>query len=368
MKIIILGLACLFTGVLSNAQDPDYTGPAKVPVKGFWDGAAKLEKSMAGGGSSMDADNLSNLQRKIADIKKRDAAYNTGEMELKFKTLSEGIEGLKKKHGAAIQANRDKTLNMQNVDKILRSLFHISTQVDRGGLKTIKEVIESYRNRTNEVMAMDKSTNKNDLERYRVALKGNFKVAENDIYELDRRCREQTDPANAEVNYYEVLYKQAFWDAAQKIYPAEPDFATAYATATKVIEGLGSVTDVHAIASKSREQKIKDTRLPAAVVKDPALEKMFVDAFNTQYKEEFKGTAIKAVVLSNEWGIERNELTGIVTGRVRRGSIVYKGTNGKCYLTSNFFIHQEYVGNSFMNTKSVYVVMGSQEMLCEHVK
>jgi len=368
MKTLLLSIFTLFFFSAVHAQDDSYAGPAKVTVKAFWDGAAKLDKSIASGGSSMDADFLSNLQRKIDDTKKKDAAYSTGAMESKIKTLAEGIDALKKKNVAAIQGNRDKIINMQNVDKILRSLFQISTDVGFAKLKTIKAEIDDYKKRTTEVLTMDMSVNKNDLEKYLGMLRVNFKVAENDLYELDRRLREQVVAENAEVNYYELLYKQAFWDAAQKVYPTETDFAKAYTTATKLVDTLGSIDNVRAIASKSKEQKIKDTRVPVAVIKDAALEKMFIDVFNKQYSEEFKGAATKAVIRSDDWSIERNEITGIVTGRVRRAAIVYKGSNGKCYLVSNFFIHQEYVGSSFIETKSIYIVQNGQEMLCENVK
>jgi hypothetical protein len=368
MKVASSFLLLVFFAFASNAQPDGYIGKAQITIIAFWDGAAKLEKSIEGGGSSIDADKLSNLQRKIDETKRKDPSYNTATMEAKVKILVQGIEALKKKNETAIKGNRDKTLNIQKVDQLLRSLFHISTDVDNGALKTIKEVIENYKKRTTEMLAMDKSTNKGDLEKYIVSLKNDFKSGENDLYELDRRCREQTVAENAEVQYYELIYKQAYWDAAQKLYPDVPEFAKVYATATKLLDGLGTIDDVHNLASKSKQQKINETKLPAAVMKDVALEKMFIDAFNKQYSEEFKGTATKAVLLSDNWTILRHEITGIATGRRRHAAIIYKGTNGKCYLTSNFFIHQDYVGNSFINTKSIYVVMGSQEMLCANVK
>jgi uncharacterized protein YbaA (DUF1428 family) len=165
------------------------------------------------------------------------------------------------------------------------------------------------------------------------------------------------------------LYNQAYWDAAQKVYPNESEFKKAYTLASSLLQGLGSIDDVHKLASKSKQQKITDTKLPVAAMKDAALEKMFMDAFNKYHGEEFKGTASKAVLTSDDWSIERNGITGIVTGRVRRAVIVYKGKDGKCYLTANFFLHQEYVGNSYSSTAtSKFPIMGSQEMLCGNVK
>jgi hypothetical protein len=369
MKIISSFLLLVFFAIAANSQPDLYTGLAKITIKSFWDGATKLEASLAAGGSSLDVDKLALLQLKIRDVKNRDAGYNTASMETKWKTLAEGIDALKKKNETAIQGNRDKALNSQQVGKLLTSLFDVSVQVDNGRLKTVKTDIENYKKRTDELMAIDRSMNKSDLEKCLKTLKVNYNHAENDLTELDRRCREQTNAENAEVKYYELLFNQAHWDAAQRIYPEEADFKKTWALATKLLEGLGSIDDVHNIAAKSKQQKINDTKLPVAAVKDAALEKMFVDAFNKYHGEEFKGVATKAVLTSDDWSIQRNEISGIVTGRIRRAVIVYKGKDGRCYITANFFLLQEYVGSSFSsNARSIYPVMGSQEMLCVNVK
>lgn len=369
MKTFLLLFVHFFLMQTAFSQPGDYAGPAKGTVKAFWDGATKLEQSIAGGGSSLDADRLSNLQKKIADTKAKDAAYNTAAMEEKLKTLAEGIEAIKKKNEQAGQALKEKQKNARQVASMIYNLFHYSTQVSNADLPKMKERIENYKKLTNELLALDRSDNKSDLDASRNGLKRTFINAEKDLYELDRRCREQTVAENASVQYYELIFTQAYWDAAQKVYPEEADFKKAYAIATKLLGGLGTLDDVYKLAAKSKQQKINDTRVPAAAVKDAALEKMFLDAFNKYHGEEFKAVAIKAVVMSEDWSILRHEVTGIVTGRVRRSVIVYKGKDGKCYLTANFFIHQEYVGSSFSsNATSPYAIMGSQEMLCGNVK
>jgi hypothetical protein len=368
MKNYTFLLFLLFLAQSVCAQDPGYTGPAKNMVQAFWDLAAKLDASVAAGGSSMDGPKLLTLEKKINDVKNKDAAYNTSAMESKLKACAQAVDAYRKKNENAQNAYKEKMDKESKTSKMIYELFHISTDVDNGGLGTIGNVIENYKKKTQELLLLKEDITKRDLEKFNGYIKNDLKTADNDLLELDRRCREQTDPKNAEVQYYELQYKQAYWDAAQKIFPEEKSFAVTYDLATKLLAGLGTLEDVHKIASKSKQQKINETRLPAAVAKDAALEKTFMEIFNKQYGEEYKGTATKAILLSDDWTILRNEITGIVTGRRRHAVIVYKGTNGKCYLTSNFFIHQEYVGNAFINTKSIYVLMGSQEMLCEHAK
>lgn len=369
MRVCLVLFAILTTMIIHAQPDPSYSGPAKITVKAFWDGAAKLEKSIAGGGSSLDADNLAGLKRKIDDVKKKDVAFSTSGMEEKVKTLADGIEALKQKNDAAIQAFKNKTAVSRQVGQLLSELFEVSVQVSTSDLPTIETEIAGYKKKLTELLPLDKGMNKADMEKQLSNARGSVKHAEKDLTELDNRCHTSPNTDYAKVQYYELIYNQAYWDAAQQIFPEEPAFKTAYNLAGKLLGGLGSLADIEKMASKTKEQKIKDTRLPAAAVKDAALEKIFVDAFNKFHGEEFKGTAFKAVITSDDWSVERNDITGIVTGRMRRAVIVYKDKEGKCFLTGNLFIRQEYVGSSYTGAvQSPYAIMGSQQMLCENVK
>lgn len=369
MKRITLLFIFFHFSVLLMAQDQDYNGPAKITVKAFWDAAAKLEKSIANGGSSLDADNLSNLKRKIADIKQKDAAYNTASMEERVKSFEDGISAIRQKGATAAKAGYESRAAGRRAGNLLTELFETSIQVSTFELPTIKERIEAYKQKLVELLPLDKSGCKADLEKQLKNNRNSCKHAEKDLTELDNRCRTGGNAEYCLAQYYELLFNQAHWDAAQKIYPEEADFKKAYQLATELINRLGTADDVKQLAAKTKEQKIKDTRLPAAAVKDAATEKIFVDAFNKYHGEEFKGAAFRAVLTSEDWSIERHEITGIVTGRMRRAVIVYKDKEGKCFLTANFFLRQEYVGGSFQSAvKSPYPVMGSQQILCENVK
>jgi hypothetical protein len=369
MKTVFLFAMLFFTAIAGYAQPDDYNGPAKITVKAFWDGVEKLEKSVVNGGSALDRDNLVGLFRKIDDARKKDPAYNVSAMESKVKELAAGMEKNKHKNEAAVQDNRDKTKNYNKVSELLRSLFEVSVQVSTYDLAKISATIAAYKQRMEELLKLDMSMNKKDLEKELRYINASAKHAEKDLAELESHIRGSVNADYALAEYYELQFNQAHWDAAQRVYPAEESFKTAYNLATKMLNSLGSPDDVRALASKSKEQKIKDTRVPAAVVADVALEKLFVETFNKYHGEEFKGTAFKAVTLSNDWSVERHEFTGIVTGRIRKGAVVYKGRDGKCYLVASYFIRQEYVGSSFINTTtSAYPVMGSYEMVCSNVK
>lgn len=369
MKTLLLALFLVSSLVIKAQPASEYNGPAKITVKAFWDSADKLEKSIANGGSSLDADNFAGLRRKIDDIKRKDASFDTTPLEEKVKSIATGLSGLRQKAEVAVQANKESTAVYRRVAQLLSELFEISVQVGTYDLQRIEAVIAGYKKKLPELLALDRSMNRSELQRQLINNRSSAKHAERDLAELDNHCRTSVNVEYAKAEYYELIYSQAFWDAARQVYPEEESFKKAYDLATKLLSGLGSIADVEKIASKSKEQKIKDCRLPAAAVKDAALEKTFVDAFNKFHGEEFKGTAFKAVVTSDDWSVERNDIMGIVTGRVRRAIVVYKDKEGKCFMSTNFFIRQEYVGNSYTGAvKSAFPVMGSQQILCENAK
>jgi hypothetical protein len=376
-----LALFVLFT-ITTTAQQADYNGVAKSYVNSFWT-KSKTTRDFIGKGLLISIPSrIAGMEKNVDDIISKDPGYNKTMLEEEIKNIrklyeskSKELVEKEKKQEEDIQLQQEKRRmqsgNQVQVDRKLESLFGRQLVLSAGGnsgLKTIRQVIEDYKKGMEALLAMDKSNNSESLERYKKYLQHDYESTTADFAELERRCREQTKGEHAEVYYYELVYKQAYWDAAQKLYPGETAFAAACSLATKTIARLGSISDLHANASKNIVQKINDTRMPAAIVKDVALEKLFTEAFNKRYREEFKGTAIKAVILTPDWGIERNQLTGIIIGRVRRGAVAYKGNDGKCYLCSQFSIYQDYVSGSFQGTRAVYVVYAGQEMLCANVE
>jgi hypothetical protein len=368
MKTIYSLLFMLAFACTVHAQPVEYNGPAKIVVKQIQDGLTKLEKSVAGGGSSMDIDFLSNMVRKITELKKRDATYNTAEMESRLVKIAEGIEAIRKKTEVAKQQSANNIENMQKASKLIYALFHDSPQVDDADLSTIEEQISKYNQKLTELLSMDRTLNKEELQASYNQLKRSAQVAEKDLNGIDYRCRQQTNPKNAEVEYYELKYNQAYWNAAQKVFPDELDFKKAYVYAGKLLDGLGSVENVHQLANKTMANKVSNTQLPSPVMKDAALEKSFIEIFNKYHGEKLGATAIKAVLLNDDWIILRNEVSGIVTGRRRSAAIAYKKKDGKCYYFSSFSIEQEYVGGSFGSSKSSNLIYGGNEILCENVK
>lgn len=80
MKKALSSLLCLILSISLLAQDPGYTGPAKMPLKNFW---SHIEKLKAGTGISS---TVNNAERMLQQVKEKDPSYNTTAMEAELKT------------------------------------------------------------------------------------------------------------------------------------------------------------------------------------------------------------------------------------------------------------------------------------------
>jgi hypothetical protein len=180
-----------------------------------------------------------------------------------------------------------------------------------------------------------------------------------------------SDGNNWEQPYYKIQGLKAYWEAAQQMFPEIPECAEALKKCNELTNKYGTKEQITAITKANKVTAIKTRKLPAPVVKDAAMEKILIEGFNKKYGPAYNAKAIKAVLTQDGWTIERNAITGIVTGRNRTGKIAYKMEegDGKCYLLSNnIFIYQAFVGNAFTNTEVIYNGLGGDEMLCENVK
>lgn len=377
MKKIILYLVFISLSNIVVAQDESYNGPAGNSVKKFWDNAKSitelLDKGVTG---SMITSRMTPLERSFNETKTKDPGYNIANMQAALNKIKERINEIIKTQSAAKESEKENEELEATLNEKKNILFGdgVKFAVVWTDLPTIQEKIILYKQIVSEGIALHKKLNlsspkKESLSDYEIDdIEFEFKGADEKWQKLITKSKEANDVRGVQCCYYELLLWQAYWNAASQIYSDKPEFLVKYNKVSDIIKDFGTPEEMASMAANKKADEIKNRRIPEAVMKDAALEKMFMDVFNKRYKEEFKGTAIKAVILQSEWHTKRNEITGIITGRTREGAIVYKGTDGKCYLIKSYFIHQEYIGGSFKNPSSIYVVHGGLEMLCENVK
>ena len=105
--------------------------------------------------------------------------------------------------------------------------------------------------------------------------------------------------------------------------------------------------------------------MPAAVVKSEAVEAEFREAFAA---EGWGETIVKIHILSRDWSVLRNNLTGVILGRIQTAAICAKKKSGECILYE-FTIRQDHTGGGYSGTsrRHSHGVIEA-EFLCENAK
>ena len=365
-KAVIFFIATIFAFTV-QAQNADNFNKLVTEAK------ALIEKKSFVGAQTK----IAQVEKELVKMKTANPSFNTTDLESEIKSLKESLTDAKDKREDEKSANQNAVVNAIKIKKLIEEVFDIGA-FSFGNLETAQAENDAYKAQANELLAMKADVaayiadmkKGNEYERFVGKMKMSYDRNFETFVERKERILAQStggEESNWKNAYYEMQAEQIHWDAAQKVFPGEPKFAEAYQKITALVNKYGGLDKISGQNKINNAEKIKNQQLPAAIVKNAVLEKMFIDAFNKRYATEYKGTATKAIMLQSDWQTERNQITGIVTGRIRQGAIVYKSSDGKCYLVSIMHLYQEYIGSSFQNTKAVYAQNG-QEMLCENVK
>lgn len=356
-----------------DAKSNEYTGAAKNQVGYFWERALKPADKISEGELN---GNIRDMEYALKATKEKDPNYNVTEMEAALKKIKDDFKA--KKLAEVRQTSGDKRSSrppekeVTDPTGLLEKLF-IETNISVGSTSDLPEApakIEAYKAKFTKLLAMDYTDAIIQKGRYaKGSIAGKLAGANRELDKIDGYLKDVREKTGMQYMYYTLQFHAAFWDAAQKVFPEESSYADMYKKINSGITKLGSLEQLYAKAEANRIEHIKNTKLPAAAVKDANLEKVITNGFNKVYGTSRNVSALKAVLTQNGWTILRNSLTGIVVGRERSAKLAYKGSDGKCYLLPDYvFIHEDYVGSSFINTGAVFNGLDGEEMLCENVK
>lgn len=357
----------------ADAKSGDYAGAAKSQVQYFWARAIIPSDNISEGVLN---GNIRDMEYAVKATKEKDPSYNTSEMEAALQKIKDDLK--EKKLAVVRQTSGDKR-SSRPVEKevtdptgLLEKLF-IETNVSVGSTSDLPEApakIEAYKAKLTKLLSMDYTDALIKRGRYaKGSISGKLPAADRELDKIDGALKEVREKSGMQYIYYTLQFHAAFWDAAQKVFPEESSYVNKYKEVNAGIAKLGTLEQLYAKAEVNRIEHIKNTKLPVAVVKDANLEKVIINGFNKVYGSSRNVSGLKAVLTQNGWTILRNSLTGIVVGRQRTAKLAYKGSDGKCYLLPDYvFIHEDYVGNSFINTGAVFNGLDGEEMLCENVK
>jgi hypothetical protein len=357
----------------ADAKVNGYSGPASSQVSYFWEYAMQPANKISEGELNYA---IGKMEYALKATKEKDPAYNVSEMEATLKKVKDDLKA--KKLAEVRNTNGDRTKRPQEEKVVtdptgLMEKLFLGTNISVGSTSDAPEApakIEAYKANLAKLLSMDYTDAIIKVGRNaKGRISGFSSSTDREMDKVDSYLKETRDKTQMQYMYYTIQYHLAFWDAAQKIFPEEASYAVMYKKVNASVGKAGSLEQLYAKAEANRIEYIKNTKLPAAVVKDAKLEKVLTDGFNKLYGASRNVSALKAVLTQNGWTTLRNSLTGIVIGRERSAKLAYKGSDGKCYLLDDYiFIREDYVGGSFINTIAVFNGLFSGEMLCENVK
>lgn len=301
-------------------------------------------------------------ESKLNSLKRREPNFDASKME---KALADAKNA---KEAARTEA-RANLMSSINASSNLNELFTARViQADSSDTaESIAAEIEKYSKMADEVVATDRASIAKDLEKTLESLNRDLTGDADKNAALVKSVNTALEPKNAEASYYELLLRQSYWDTARRIFPDAAQIVKAYDSIKAQVAALGTAEQRAATANRNMEAKIDAERLPRAVVRDAALERIFQNAFNARASaSNWQYTFLRAVVVTDDYGLTRHSITGIILTRYRIGAIAFKDKDGKCR-QGRFRIDQDYVGGSFSGAWRGDFADFTHEMRCENV-
>lgn len=156
---------------------------------------------------------------------------------------------------------------------------------------------------------------------------------------------------------------KAYMAGVKKVFPsvaAKADEVIKYAD-----EALAKFPDnkvIIASIKKNLNAELEDVAFPLAVTKNAEWEGWFKIYFTKNYNGY---TITKQSLLTKEWYVKKNEISGLPEYRQIGTAIGAKGPNGKCYIIK-IDIFQDYTGGAFGTSR--FDEYDKKEIICENLK
>lgn len=347
-----------------------YSGPAKMYVSNYYKQQEDAKKFIVAGSFNTAQNKIEQMEKSLSQLKTKDASYNTAAMETEVNDFKAALETEKYNNAkAGAEEKNGEQLNLK-ADQLLRELFE-STHIgfSTGDEPVMPLRVQEYKDKTQAYLTLGAKGTSNQLDYVKKLIDHHIAETNTEISLTDNLLAKGSGTNWATITYYTIQYHLAFWDAAKKTFPDASDFADEYNKVAAFATKIGSIEAMRSKGAAAELVKIKERKMPAAVAKDTKLEKLLTDGFNSRYGSSQHVTALKAVLTQDGWTTLRNQISGVVIGRERSAKLAYKGSDGKCYILPDYvFIHEEYIGGAFTNTKAVFNGVDGLEMLCENVK
>jgi hypothetical protein len=358
--LILLGFAL----PLHGQSDPNAeNSPAKFFITSFWKAIEKLKVLSSEQKYSSFTSQITSAESNLRNIKMKDAAYNTKPLELELEKYKAELQTQR----TGQQTARE---DMNEATKLYNEIF--DEKSIRFQQATLESQAENINKHKAQLLAYDKKVDQF------LASNLSSQVIQSNEYRITREAgsvRDKVALLEKEINttanegalnlYRDLIGLEAYWRAAVKIYPQVSVAATALQEVKSAISRVGTEEQVQAKFKKLQLEKLNNTRMPAAVMVNAALEADFKKVFNEMGWGE---TLLRVNLQTKEWSTLYHQITGNIIGRTHKAAISTKLKDGNCILYQ-FTIIQEYTGAGKYGPSREYSHgVLADKILCEHAK
>lgn len=363
MKCIILLLfLCMGGSLLAQPSAPNEK------AKTFYDKFLKIVEDI----KKKDAENADNetvvlkmladnAKQQIGHIQKRDPGYNIAPLMAMIQPYIDAQQAAVETHN-----NRIAAAVFHTTDEGCSGLFKANTTTEfRQTGKLDQDIIthiaqlDAYRQKLNNIVAQ----HMDGVEHCKPFISDRVVTGKEAAAKTLALMQKMYDSREVKAVYRELAGEEAFWGAALKLYPDVPGLADLHKTLLGLMAADGGLEGWLSKAAARKAERLKNTFMPKAVQVNTALEAEFREAF---LAEGWNETIVKINLLSREWNIVRNSLTGVIICRTQTAAIVAKQKNGNCIMY-DFTIRQSHTGSGYSGVSSRYAHgVLADEFLCEN--
>jgi hypothetical protein len=153
-----------------------------------------------------------------------------------------------------------------------------------------------------------------------------------------------------------------YLEAVKKVYPSVTGIDEVIQKGKQALSAYPDNKSLLAVIKKNKNGEIADVTFPAPTTKNAEWEGWFKNYFSKNYPGY---TYIKQSLLTTDWYVKKNEISGQPEYRQIGTAIGAKAPDGKCKIIK-IDLYQDYLGGKYSNSR--FKEFTVQEMLCENLK
>lgn len=357
MKKYFLGIGICFSVLMVSSQELSNSGQSY--LKFYKQSVAKLQKMKPG---SMGFDNeIANAERKIKDIKKTDPQYNTSQMEEEIAVFKKNTKDAEEANEKTIEAKEGFRPKWDDMMQKLAENFYSAKPEEFNGIEAkVKDFEASFGYFVSREIPKGSPQEEIAIEE----LKQKFHNGPIEYSSNNEFLKKGEDENGMIVTYYSIRKLAYGWKVLSERFPQNQDLKVTAESAKKKFDELGSIDKLKAAAKANKAKRIAETRMTPAVTNDAsAVDPVKAALKSCSYAKN--RTILKVNILSSDWSIKRNDLTGIILYRYKYFEAAMKNADSSCILLKVCWYRQDYNGSGY---GSGYITEGElHEILCENV-